>query len=61
MSTTESGVLVPDEILTPTMWASAIIGFDISPKAIVLDKTNLIIINGNKRVYIPRDGIYESL
>lgn len=61
MSTTKSGVLVPDEILTPAMWASVTIELDISPKAIVLDKTNLIIINGNKRVHIPRDGIHESL
>lgn len=61
MSTTESGALVPDEILIPAMWASATIELDISPKAIVLDKTNLIIINGNKRVHIPRDGIHESL
>lgn len=61
MSTTKSGVLVPDEILIPAMWARATIEFDLSPKAIVLDKTNLIIINGNKRVHIPRDGIHESL
>lgn len=61
MSTTESGVLVPDEILIPAMWASVTIESDISPKAIVIDKTNLIIINGNKRVHIPRDGIHESL
>lgn len=61
MSTTESGVLVPDEILIPAMWARATIEFDLLPKAIVLDKTNLIIINGNKRVHIPRDGIHESL
>lgn len=61
MSTMESDARVPDEILTPAMWARATIEFDISPKAIVLDKTNLIIINGNKRVHIPRDGIHESL
>ena len=61
MSTTKNDARVPDEILTPAMWASVTIELDISPKAIVLDKTNLIIINGNKRVHIPRDGIHESL